>query len=446
MSNWSRPAILESLKIENLDVTEGFDTGVELSGGFISFEYFESLTSPHITAKIHFVDTGYAILAGATQDLQERLGTLESSVPTLKGKELHITINHPSDSGGGSTPNLEFNEDRPLIISDIITKVRGSKIDLIGLQLSSKYALDNLLSDRQVDEKYGASGNEKISDVVIKILSDKFQVSSLNTTPSKNTKIVEGKGRDPFSVILSLAKETIPEVPANAKPGYVFYESLSGFNFRGIDDLINQQSSFAYTNADVATFCEASNLRILDYDVKTSTKGIKSSLISGEKTEHITIDPFSQEIKYEISNSSLTYKLGTDTVDIENLYTTDNQFSKTIVDFINTGNSSVGIDTVTNNDQTFWRTQSSFRYNSLFSRIINIVVPCNLALRAGQILQCSFPKKTHQPELGMSDEKISGNYLIMALSHKFTSDGKTGSTTHMALIRDTDGMYQLTGE
>ena len=446
MSNWSRPAILGSLKIENLDVTEGFNSGVELSGGFVSFEYFESLTSPHITAKIHFVDTGSAILAGATQDLQERLGTLESSVPTLKGKELHITINHPSDSGGGSTPNLEFNEDRPFIISDIITKVRGSKVDLIGLQLSSKYALDNLLSDRQVDEKYGASGNEKISNIVTKILLDKFQVSSLSITPSRNTKIVEGKGRDPFSVILTLAKETIPEVPANAQPGYVFYESLSGFNFRGIDDLINQQSSFAYTNADVATFCEASNLRILDYQVISSMKSMKSSFLSGEKTEHIKIDLFSQEITYEISNISLPYKLGTETVELENLYFSDNEFSKTVIDLINTGNSSVGINTVKNNDQSFWRTQSSFRYNSIFSRRINIVVPCNLGLRAGQILQCSFPKKTDQPELGMSDEKISGSYLIMALRHEFTSDGKTGSLTHLTLIRDTDGMYQLTGE
>lgn len=443
MSNWSRPAILEELKISNLDVTEGFNDGVELSGGFISFEYFESITSPHITANLYFVDTGYAILAGQTEDLQERLGTLESSVPTLKGKEVHITINHPSNSA--NTNNLEFDEDNPLIVSDIITKVRGSKIDLIGLQLSSKYAFENLFSDKQVDEKYGASGNEKISNIVAKIVSDKFGVSSLSTTPSKNTKIVEGKGRDPFSVILSLAKETIPEVPANAQPGYVFYESLSGFNFRGIDDLINQESSFAYTNADVATFCEASNLRILEYEIKSSIKGIKSSLLSGEKTEQITFNPFSGEVNFTVIGNSPIYKLGSDSFEVENLYS-NNQFSKTVVDFINTGNSSVGIDTVRNNDPSLWRAQSSFRYNSIFSRRIHIVVPCNLALRAGQIIQCSFPKKTDQPELGMSDEKMSGSYLILGLSHKFTSDGKTGSLTHMSLIRDTDGQYQLTGE
>jgi len=445
MSNWSAPAKLEKFEIVGVgNVLEGTDNAVELSGGFIKFDYFESITSPHITARIYFADTGSAILAGSTQNLTERLGTLISSVDTVKDKKIHITINHPSDSGDGSSPNLQFDENRPLVINDLILSIRGTKADLVGLQLTSNFDVINRKA--KVDEKYGASGNEKISNIVTKILLDKFQVSSLSTTPSKNTKIVEGKGRDPFSVILSLAKETIPEVPANAQPGYVFYESLSGFNFRGIDDLINQQSSFAYTNADVATFCEASNLRILDYQVISSMKSMKSSFLSGEKTEHIKIDPFSQEITYEISNSSLTYKLGTETVELENLYSSDNEFSKTVIDFINTGNSSVGIDTVKNNDQSFWRTQSSFRYNSVFSRRINIVVPCNLGLRAGQILQCSFPKKTDQPELGMSDEKISGSYLIMALRHEFTSDGKTGSLTHLTLIRDTDGMYQLTGE
>ena len=84
------------------------------------------------------------------------------------------------------------------------------------------------------------------------------------------------------------------------------------------------------------------------------------------------------------------------------------------------------------------------RYNILFSKIIDIVVPCNLALRAGQVIQCGFPKNTDRPEEGISDETVSGDYLILNLSHKFTADGQTGSTTHMTIVRDTDGIYRNT--
>ena len=56
-----------------------------------------------------------------------------------------------------------------------------------------------------------------------------------------------------------MAKEAIPATPHNADPGCFFFETLDGFSFRGIDDLTNQQSKFAYLTSDVATFCERSN-------------------------------------------------------------------------------------------------------------------------------------------------------------------------------------------
>jgi hypothetical protein len=435
MSNWSRPAILQNLRISDVDLTAGASNGIDLSGGFISFQYFETLLSPHITATIHFIDTGKAVLAGETQDAAERLGTIHSSVPTLKNKNLHITINHPSDSNQTNSQNLDFETD-PLVISDIITRIEGTKTQLIGLKLVSKYARDN--KKIHIDQTF--TGN--IKNNVDQILLDNFETTLAYATTTSTPLTIEGQGRNPFELILDMAREAVPATPHNAQPGCFFFETLDGFNFRGIDDLINQPNQFAYLTSDVATFCERSNFRILDYNVRSSMRNMLSSLETGEAIKQEKFDPLTFEYNEEIFPVTLNYSLGSDDIDLENLYNGNTEYSNTFTDFLDI--SPIGIGTEINNNPSVWRAKSLMRYNILFSKIIDIVVPCNLALRAGQVIQCGFPKNTDRPEEGISDETVSGDYLILNLSHKFTADGQTGSTTHMTIVRDTDGIYRNT--
>ena len=439
MSNWTRPAILETLEISDfqentsVDVTADSASGIDLSGGFVSFEYYESLLSPHITAKIHFIDTGYAVLAGPTQDAAERMGTLYSSVPTLKNKNLQIEIEHPSKA------SKSFGL-LPLIISDVITRIEGTKVELIGLQLVSIEGRYN--KQIKVNETYTGNVKNSVAEIVKSKLGSIYVVNSTDTATSLT---IEGQGRNPFEVILDMAREATPVTPANASPGFFFYETLDGFNFRGIDDLISQPSAYAYTYGDVATFCEGSNFRILEYNVRSSMRNMFSSFKTGESINELTFNPYTFDVKSNFVDLDLGYTLGSNEIDVEKIYS-DNSLNEytTFVDFLDIGNTSSGIGTETNNNPDFWRPKSLMRYNTLFSKIIDIVVPCNLGLRVGQIIQCAFPKKTDQPEQGVSDETVSGNYLILHLSHKFTSDGQTGSTTHMTIVRDTDGIYKNT--
>jgi len=432
MSNWSRPAILQNLRISHTDVTQG---EVDLSGGFLSFEYYESLLSPHITASIVFIDTGQSVLAGPTQDAAERLGTIHSSFPSLKNKNLHITIKHPSDSNLANSNNLDF-ETNPLVISDIVTRIEGSKAQLMGLKLVSKYARDN--KKIQIDQTF--TGNVKNN--VDKILLDNFKIPLAFATTTSTPLTIEGQGRNPFEVILDMAREAVPATPHNAQPGCFFFETLDGFNFRGIDDLVNQPNQFAYLTSDVATFCERSNFRILDYNVRSSMRDMISSLKVGEAIKQEKFNPLSFEYDEEIFPITSNYTLGSNDIDFETLSYEGVEYSNTFTDFLDI--SPIGIGTEINNNPSIWRAKSLMRYNILFSKIIDIVVPCNLALRAGQIIQCSFPKKTDRPEEGVADETVSGDYLILHLSHKFTADGQVGSTTHMTIVRDTDGIYRST--
>ena len=67
-TNWTLPATINEMLVDD----------IEVSGGFSSFSYYESLFSPHITAYISFLDTGSSVKAGSEQDVQERYGTLFS--------------------------------------------------------------------------------------------------------------------------------------------------------------------------------------------------------------------------------------------------------------------------------------------------------------------------------------------------------------------------------
>ena len=74
---------------------------------------------------------------------------------------------------------------------------------------------------------------------------------------------------------------------------------------------------------------------------------------------------------------------------------------------------------------------------TLHSQIMEIQVPCNLKLRAGNIIKVEFERQGDKA-MGGVDQQQSGKYLILHLCHHF--DTKR-SFTSMTLARDTYGLY-----
>ena len=168
-------------------------------------------------------------------------------------------------------------------------------------------------------------------------------------------------------------------------------------------------------------------------------RDLYKSLEYGEVFNEMTLDPITLDWNIKLENVTSGYTLGGDSLTTELVEQIEN--APTYFDWQSVDDGNTGISAELNNDPSIWRTKALSRYNSLLNKIIDIVVPCNLQLRAGMILDCAWMKKTDQPEQGMADEKLSGRYLIMHLSHKFSGNGQTGSLTHMTIVRDTDGIY-----
>ena len=74
-------------KFELLTITKG-SKEIPLVGKMTSFDYYESILSPNVTAKISYVDTGGGAKHDGEYDNQERTGTIYNSLPiTCDGTE-----------------------------------------------------------------------------------------------------------------------------------------------------------------------------------------------------------------------------------------------------------------------------------------------------------------------------------------------------------------------
>ena len=455
--NWSRPASITELTLGVNNITDG--QSINLSGGFLGFKYFESLLSPHITAKLLVIDTGYSVTAGSG----ERSLNLFSLAEEIVGNKLNITL----ENGSGNIYNadssfddlepeeyaqLKFDSNYPLEVTSVSDVMTKDKKQILSINLCSEPGARD--ATIRVDKKYDGKISETARTVLIDTIengglavpAEKAPDNAVHFTPTKFPSAEYGNGRSPFEFLLDLCPKAVPVLPTNAAPGFFIFETQDGFYFRGIDSLLSSTPyPIRYVYRDVATFCEQSNFRILKYEVRKPSGNLYSQQGAGIKAKFISYNPFSNEYHEEVfsAENNIFTKMGSE--EFNNIYEDENkgQFSVTDLQIVNPGNFSVGIGSTVNNNPFQWFAAGRMRYNLIFSRRIDMVVPCNLELRAGMIINCEFPALTDTPQEGVSDEKVSGKYLIVNLAHEFTSDGQTGSLTHLTIVRDTDGVYTV---
>ena len=129
----------------------------------------------------------------------------------------------------------------------------------------------------------------------------------------------------------------------------------------------------------------------------------------------------------------LEFSLGKGDIDIPNL----ESYVRTHFHILDVGSQDPGISYEVNNSPEEWSAKSTMRYNSLFSQIIQITVPCNVSLRAGNVINCDFEIITQENKSpGSIDTTQSGKYLIANLCHHFDAEH---SYTSMTLVRDSYG-------
>ena len=115
------------------------------------------------------------------------------------------------------------------------------------------------------------------------------------------------------------------------------------------------------------------------------------------------------------------------------------KYCKTYSYVLAPGNIDEGVsDKITNNPAEY-EPQAMMRYSMLHSQVLEIQVPCNILLKAGNVIKLEIENVTGGNKiLQRENQHRSGFYLILHLSHHF--DPKH-SYTSMTLARDTYGLY-----
>jgi len=409
---------------------------VDLSGGFVSFEYYESLFSPHITAYLTILDTGSV---SSKTDTQERPADVVSALPIRGNDALSIILCHPTGRLIFGTAGLQ---DYPLKVKKVSTLGVDKNKKVINLQLVSPIALDNI--GKPFKGEFHAQGT--LSNTVTKLLTNligtDYPSRIINVDPTSNSlefKLSSGAIKY-LDKIIDLATQSVSK---SGVPGFFFWESYKGVNFKSTQELMSAAASGDYYHGSGNPDRDAGNNRMLASN-EVREFDILSSMTAGAfKTDVITWNPFTHEYtekSFSLSDANFS-TMGSE--DLPSFYDSAGVSSRTMSFILNPGNSSIGLSTSLNNDPIKWAALSNMRYNSLFNQEIQVAVPLNLGLQAGQTINLNFPRISQEKiEEGVLDQSKSGKYLILHLSHKFTNTPQRGSTTHMSLIRDTSGLHK----
>ena len=388
-----------------------------VNGKVTSFSYYESLYSPVVTAKVIYIDS-----AESTKNQLEISGN-EDVRFKIQSKYGTLDFNRQNANSG-------------MKVKGSPQTGRESNREAVFLDLVSKWEMKNKTT--AVHDKYS---NVTIGDAVIIILKRKLGVDYdfFDVEATKNMYDFTGKGKSPFELITDLARKA---VPVKGDPGFFFYETQDGFNFKSVHSLVSQEPKQVYVyngsfRADQTG--DENDFKILKQPNFIKDQNVVTALESGTyASRNIFFNPFNKEFAeriYKINEKGgIDQALG-NSVEVDDELTGYIRTNKHILDV---GSLKVGVSTSINNSPAEWQAKSTMRYNILHSQILQMMVPCNLELRAGDVIKVEIESLENEKCSEGIDKRQSGKYLILHLCHFFDT---TKSVTSLTLVRDTYGLH-----
>lgn len=414
---------------------------VDLKIGALIFQYFEDIFSPVITAKLVVNNTAESI---------EKDGVFQSiydGLPLRGGERLALKIS----ANTNSNIDLDFASriEDYFYVSSVsnVEKTQGS--ESFTLQLVSREAITNETS--RVTRKYAKSQN--ISEHVNNILIDVLQTNKIGSIDkTSNNYGFIGNMKKPFTILTWLASKGVPSASKDGTAGFLFYQTKEGFQFRSIDELNKQtpKASYKYTEVNETYNSEDklknNDFKILDYYIERNSDLLANLRLGTYASQRIYFNPL------DFSFTTLqqgVFKKSDYINEVENLgdniklpkmnegsdKTLGDYPSRLITQVLDIGTMEKEVTTKENSDPSQYQSQSLMRYNTLLTQRLNMQVPLNTNLNAGDLIECEFPRSSSSDQ-DEYDIETSGLYMIKELCHHFDS---INSYTSLKLVRDSFG-------
>ena len=440
-------------------ITIESDQGVtiDLRLGVVSFQYFEDLFSPTITAKMVVISTSGVV----SDDKTKKIESLYNGLPIRGGERVAIKIK------GNTNVNKGLRFDTPetyLYVSKISNVIRDGQKEIFVLHLVSREAITNEIT--HVNRKF--EPYSLIDTHVEDILKNDLKVKTIryagNIDPASNKYGFLGNLKSPFQLLVWLASKATPQTQSTSGfTGYLFYQTQSGFNFRSADSLIkdgldgrtartNFKATREYTHKQFTDYInESGDFNILSYSIQRNNDLIRKLIIGQYSNFTASFNPLNGRFSKveegsfnlkEILNQPKGKKISTlgDVPEVPTLLSDDGvglgelpSRIMSVVKDVGTLSKEASKSDSPGVSQT--QKEALVRYNLLFQQVVKIIIPLNTNLQAGEVVKLNF---LGAPEGSTYDRKQSGYYLIKELCHAFDTEQ---SVTSMTVIRDTFGEF-----
>ena len=397
--------------------------GIPFETKVATFNYYESVLSPFVTANLTYADTGNSAINPF--DIQERTGTLRDSIIPGPNKSVQFKFENIMGS-------IDFQNQKFLEIDDSVILSSDSTTEYGALKLVSRtYKLNK---ENRVQEKFYGP----VSNSVKKIATGKLKIpgEELDIENSSNPIDFPGGSRFPYDVITHLASQS---TRVGGLPGFFAYETKSGFHFRSIDSLmdqtpVNQNNPYFHTDVFKSDLSSNKNAyKIIGNPTKKDpsiSKLIESGAYFAEFRFMYEDEQIVRTKRYRIEDNGRFEEIQNPTNNTTRLYTMS----------IPRGMNDPKVSKKLSSDPSDILAKSVMRYNILMSQAINILIPCNPSLEAGNLIKCQFERVTSSSKV--SGPSNIGNYLILNLCHQFNG---TDSYTSLTIVRDTYGNQKGVG-
>ena len=433
------PSTIDYAFIQSVDGSED----VDISSAIVNFRYYESILQDGVMGSVMFADSGNSV----------NNKTVMEGLPLTGSEYFYIKVKDNNDVELKQTMVVT----NPTPISE-----ESNKTMVVCSLVSEAFAKNDNTS---IFERFDG----KISDHVERILTDENYLATekeLDIEVTTNDLSEFGLRRKPYFMLNTFAKKSVPDGGLGNVAGYFFFETSDKMIFKSIDSLFDKEKntpkrSIIYNEStpgmklsDIMNGRKKGDIpagydyKALTYD-RTNSDAVSRNKMGANSSATITFNPFTQDFKRTILfSSSVDLKSGSSETK-EPLATAGKdlpefnpalvkEFARTTISLFDVG--TFDKDPKSENESNFEvediLNQSIMRYNQMFATKVNITIPGDFDLHAGDMIFFDAPSPQADTKNDEVDRQSGGLYIIASLCH-FISPKRT--LTKLTLIRDSFG-------
>lgn len=454
--------------LESAGITSVTNQTFDITNLVLEFAIYESINNPYMLGTITVSDSTDNLIGNLPIQGQERISIrvkTETFSETIYEFDMSVSgIDARTVEGRNQIYTLNLISFEAFQNEGIrIGKTLTGTADKIVEKILKDHIKTNkpLLFEQERYERKFLPSMKRPFDFIYQLA--RISVSSSSPTGNGGSAAASGGGTIQNNSTTELDVTQMSKLSGTA--GYLFFETYDGYVFKSLDKIASSGDSgdpyggdapkytYHYSIANTEDTDSANNLKILTYNFSNELNLLKELRQGIYSTMCIFFDVNTMDYKESLYKVEDTYAqmshLGSSTkvpagAKVLSKYPTRIMTQMINHEIFHNEKDTAGSAEATYKDNYKYAiAQANARYKLASNQQINITIPPNLTIRAGDKLELLFPNMTAEEvrKTQPYDEETSGNYLIKDIGYHFTVKGPQPfvGTTHVTLIRDSMG-------